>query len=228
MKMNLDQLEIRVLGCLIEKELSTPENYPLSLNALLAACNQKSNRDPAMALSEQELLQALGVLGSRGLARLTTTGGRVARYCHNVAEKLGLSPAARALLAELMLRGPQTPGELRTRAERMAAFADPAAVELALGELLQCGPPLVMRLPRQPGRKEPRYAQLLAGVPEIPESDLSDRSDSCDVAPPAQERRPKAPAASERLVRVESDVAVLREEIAVLRQEIEELVSAFG
>lgn len=234
MKMNLDQLEIRVLGCLIEKELSTPENYPLSLNALVSACNQKSNREPAMSLGEQEVLAALGALGSRGLARLTTTGGRVARYCHKVAEKLGLSEPGRALLAELMLRGPQTAGELRVRAERMAEFPDPASVEVALGELLQSGPPLAMRLPRQPGRKEQRYAQLLSGLPEIQESDLSEEAELAEDADrptlgsPAQERRAKAAPAPERLVQLEADVTELRGEIGLLRREIEELVAAFG
>jgi uncharacterized protein len=169
MRMNLDELELRILGSLMEKELTTPENYPLSLNALLSACNQKSNRNPVMALNEAELTRGLESLGGRGLARLTTTGGRVARYRHSVAEKLGLSGPPRALLAELMLRGPQTAAELRGRADRMAQFADLASVEAALGELQQCGPPLVAKLPRQAGLKEERYAQLLAGIPELPE-----------------------------------------------------------
>ena len=108
MKMNLNELETRILGCLMEKELTTPENYPLSLNALVSACNQKSNRDPVMSVTENEVVSALQSLGSRGLARLTTTGGRVGKYCHSVAGKLGLAAATRAILAELMLRGPQT------------------------------------------------------------------------------------------------------------------------
>ena len=167
MKMNLNELEIRILGCLMEKELSTPESYPLTLNALLSACNQKSNRDPVMVLTENEIAAGLQGLGSRGLARLTTTGGRVGKYCHSVEGKLGLAVPARALLAELMLRGPQTAGELRNRGERMAQFPDLEAVEEVLLELLKCGPPLVARLPRQAGRKEQRYAQLFAALPDL-------------------------------------------------------------
>ena len=173
MKMNLNELEIRILGALMEKELATPENYPLSLNSLLAACNQKSNRDPVVNLSEAELLRGLETLGGRGLARLTTTGGRVAKYCHSAGDRLHLAPPARAILCELMLRGPQTVGELRTRGERMVELGDFAAVEEILAGLQQAAPPLVTRLPRQAGRKELRYAQLLAGQPEFaPEEDL--------------------------------------------------------
>lgn len=220
MKMNLDELEIRILGCLMEKELTTPEYYPLSLNALVSACNQKSNRDPAMTLTEADVVRGLESLGSRGLARLTTIGGRVARYCHSVTDKLRLAQPARAVLAELMLRGPQTPGELRGRADRMAEFPDVAAVEATLDELRQCGPPLVTRLPRQAGRKEQRYAQLLSGMPEFVEEEE-----------PVVERRVSgggAVPANERLVRLEAEVATLREDVAALRQEIEELLAAFS
>ena len=221
MKMNLDELEIRILGALMEKELTTPENYPLSLNALVSACNQKSNRDPVMTVTEADVVRGLQALGSRGLARLTTTGGRVAKYCHSVADKLRLGQPARALLAELMLRGPQTVGELRTRGERMAEFADLAAVEATLMELQQCGPPLVARLPRQAGRKEQRYTQLLAGMPELPEFPEEEEE------APAEERRVAKAPANERLVRLEEGVVALRGEIAALRQEVEELMAAF-
>jgi uncharacterized protein YceH (UPF0502 family) len=217
MKMNLNELEIRVLGCLLEKELSTPENYPLSLNALLSACNQKSNRDPVMALTEAEIVAVLQSLGSRGLARLTTTGGRVGKYCHS-ADKLGLAPEARAILAELMLRGPQTVAELRSRCERMTQFADLAQVEEALLQLQRCGPPLVARLPRQGGRKEQRYAQLFAGLPDFPEEEESAVE---RVAAPR-------PAGSERLVRLEEGVGALRGDISLLRQEVEELLALFS
>jgi uncharacterized protein len=221
MRLNLDEVEIRVLGSLMEKEATTPENYPLSLNSLLSACNQKSNRDPLLTLKESDVQRGLEALGARGLARLTTTGGRVARYRHSI-EKMGLSAQARAVLAELMLRGPQTPGELRNRADRMAEFADLAAVETALGELLQHGPPLVVRLPRQPGRKEQRYAQLLGGMPEIVEEEEPEQEEAVARAP----RRASAPS-DEKLVRLEGDVAALREEIAALRQEVEELIASF-
>jgi uncharacterized protein YceH (UPF0502 family) len=218
MKMNLSELEIRILGCLMEKELATPENYPLSLNALVSACNQKSNRDPVMSLTETDVVRGLEALGSRGLARLTTTGGRVGKYCHSAADKLGLAPAARALLAELMLRGPQTVGELRSRGERMAEFADLAAVEAVLTELQQCGPPFVTRLPRQAGRKELRYTQLFAGMPEFsPEED----------AYPPEKGGGQVPA-HERIVRLEAEIGTLRAETAALRQEVEELLAQFA
>lgn len=219
MRMNLNELEIRVLGCLMEKELTTPEYYPLSLNALLNACNQKSNRDPVLSLTEADLVRGLEGLGSRGLARLTTTGGRVGKYCHNVAEKLGLDVAARALLAELMLRGPQTVGELRNRCERMIEFADLSAVEGVLAQLQQSGPPLVTRLPRQAGRKEQRYAQLFAGMPDFPEE---------EEEPVAEKRSGGVLPGNERLVQLEGEVGALREEIAALRQEVEELLAQFA
>jgi len=223
MKMNLSELEIRVLACLMEKELSTPENYPLSLNALVSACNQKSNRDPVLGLTEADVVRGLEALGGRGLARLTTTGGRVAKYCHSVAGKLGLAAPARAVLAELMLRGPQTVGELRNRAERMAELADLAAVEAVLMELRQCGPPLVARLPRQAGRKEQRYAQLLAGMPEFTEEQEADIE-----RPETQGGAGGQLAAGERLAKLEGEVGTLRTEIAALRQELEELITSFA
>jgi len=224
MKMNLNELEIRVLASLMEKELTTPESYPLSLNALLSACNQKSNREPVLSLTEEEVLAGLQALGTRGLARLTTTGGRVAKYCHSVTDKLGLSRPCRALLAELMLRGPQTVGELRNRGERMAEFPDLACVEATLGELQQYGPPLVARLPRQAGHKEPRFVQMLAGLPELPPEEESPAAEKGTV-----EREPRRAApGDERLVRLEADMGTLRDEVALLRREIEELTKLFS
>ena len=221
MKMNLNDLEIRILGCLMEKELTTPENYPLSLNTLVSACNQKSNREPVTNLSEAEVLRGLETLGSRGLARLTTTGGRVAKYCHSATDKLHLATKARAVLTELMLRGPQTVGELRTRGERMTEFSDLAAVEAVLGELQQAAPPFVVRLPRQAGRKELRYAQVFAGLPEFAPDE--------EEAEPAPERtvERRAPA-NERVVRLEAEIGSLRGEIVELRQEVEELLAQFA
>ena len=226
MRMNLTELEIRILGCLMEKELTTPENYPLSLNALAGACNQKSNRDPVMTLTESDLVRGLEALGSRGLARLTTTGGRVAKYCHSVADKLRLDPAARAVLAELMLRGAQTAAELRSRGERMAELGDIAAVEEIILKLQQCGPPLVIRLPRQAGRKEQRFVQLFAGMPEFPEE-----PEETEPAPRrtsgATGAEPRVSAAR-RLANLETDMGTLREEIGALRQEIEEMLEVFA
>ena len=229
MRMNLSELEIRVLGCLMEKELTTPENYPLSLNALVSACNQKSNREPVLNLTEPDALRALEALGARGLARLTTTGGRVAKYCHSVSDKLRLAPPARAVLAELMLRGPQTAGELRNRAERMAEIADLGQVEEILTELRQFGPPLVTRLPRQAGRKEPRWAQLFAGALEIAEEEEAEADTGEAAERSARARRaPVGASGNERLALLEAEVGTLKTEIAALRQELEELISSFS
>ena len=223
MRMNFTELEIRILGCLMEKELTTPEYYPLTLNALAGACNQKSNRDPVMTVTEADLLRGLEALGARGLARLTTTGGRVAKYCHSVAENMRLDAAARAVLAELLLRGPQTAAELRGRGERMAEMGDVAAVEEILIKLQQHGPPLVARLPRQAGRKEQRYAQLLAGMPESREV-LQEEE-------PVTARRSGAsapPAAAQRLETLEQGVGTLRQAVAALRREVEEMIDSFS
>jgi uncharacterized protein len=218
MKMNLSEVEIRILGCLIEKEMTTPENYPLSLNALTNACNQKSNRAPLMDLAEADVVRGLDKLGSRGLARLTAVGVRVAKYRHLLGDHLHLAPTALAVLAELMLRGPQTAGELRNRAERMTPLADIAAVEEILGALMEFGPPLVTRLPRQPGHKEQRYAQLFAGEPDVP----------ADAPPPLPEpSRQRVMAGNERLDRLDGEVSALRTEIAALRGTIEELKAMF-
>ena len=218
MKMNLDEVEVRILGSLIEKELTTPENYPLSLNALTSACNQKSNRAPLMTLVEEDVVRGLDRLGSRGLARLTAAGGRVAKYRHSLADNLGLTPPALAVLCELMVRGPQTAGELRGRAERMTPLAGIAAVEEILTELMAFGPPLVTRLLRQP-RKEQRYAHLFAGAPQLPVE---------EPVPSPEPARRRVLAEDERLARLDAEVSSLREEIALLRQTFEELKSRFA
>ncbi len=219
MKMNLTEVEIRILGCLVEKELTTPENYPLSLNALTNACNQKSNRAPLMILAEADVILGLDKLGSRGLARHTTAaGGWVTKYRHSLDDSLHLAPPARAVLAELMLRGPQMAGELRNRAERMTPLADIASVEEILGALMEFGPPLVTRLPRQPGQKEQRYAHLFAGEPVLPDD---------APAPLPEPARQRVMAENERLVRLEEEVSALRSEIVVLRCTIEELQALF-
>ena len=212
MDIRLDDIEARVLGCLIEKELTTPEYYPLSLNALTNACNQKSNRDPVMGLEEEEVVAALDALRFKQLAVLSAEGGRVAKYRHILAEKLGLLPAELAVVGELLLRGPQTVGELRTRAERMHPFPDLAAVEETLGELMERGQPLVTRLARLPGRKEPRYAHLFSGEPAMEEGDL-----------PPEPARLRVMAGNERIAQLEQEVAALREEVGELRRMIGEL-----
>lgn len=210
MEPTLNAIELRVLGALIEKELTTPEYYPLSLNALTNACNQKSNRDPVMALDETDVVRALDGLRFKGLALQSADGGRVPKYAQSAAAKLHLDPAEVAILCELLLRGPQTLGELRTRCERMHPFADLAAVETVLDELAEREPPLVARLPRQPGRKEHRYAQLLGGTPELP----------AEAAAPEEGATRQVRAENERLTALEEEVGTLRSELDALRDEL--------
>lgn len=212
-----NETEVRVLGCLIEKELATPEYYPLTLNALTSACNQKSNRDPVMQLEETEVVRALDALRFKQLVLLSAEGGRVPKYRHILTEKLRLSPAELALLCELMVRGPQTAGELRGRAERMHPFAGPDAIEETLEELLARTPPLIARLPRQPGRKEVRYAHLFAGEPEVAREEQV----------PPEAARLRVMAENERLEKLEEEVALLRAEVAGLRRLVEEFKAQF-
>ena len=153
MEKPLDDIEIRVLGCLIEKELSTPEYYPLTLNALVNACNQKSNRSPVMTLADADVESALGTLRNMQLALLSAEGGRAPKYRHTLMERLRLDPSELALLSELLLRGPQTPGELRARSKRMHQFTGMEAVEETLQELMERTPPLVVRLPPNTRRR---------------------------------------------------------------------------
>lgn len=218
MKMNLTEFEVRVLGCLVEKELATPEYYPLTLNALTAACNQKSNRDPVLAMEETDVVRALDSLRGRGFARQSAEGVRAMKYCHCLTEKLLLEPPDLAVLAELLLRGAQTVGELRGRAERMRPFAGLAAVEQVLHDLADRDVPLVTRLPRQPGRKESRFAHLFSGEPPA----VTDEA----TAPPESARR-QVMAENERIGRLEAEVASLREEVAALRQTMAEFRSQF-
>ena len=164
----LSEIETRVLGSLVEKELTTPDYYPLSLNALVNACNQKSNRDPAMNLNEDAVRQALRSLEKEGLAGPADgMDNRVTKFEHRLQEAFNFDRREIAILCELLIRGPQTPGELRSRAERMYQFDDLAQVQSTLQRLAQREPPLVKILPRQPGTKEARYAQLLSGDPQI-------------------------------------------------------------
>jgi len=214
----LNDIEVRVLGSLIEKELTTPEYYPLSLNSLTNACNQKSNRDPAMNLAEEDVVRALDSLRFKQLAVLSADGGRVPKYRHLMAEKLGLMPAEQAIICELLVRGPQTVGELRTRGERMYPFGELAAVEEVLQELMVRETPIIALMPRQPGRKEGRYAQLFSGIPEINEESVEARPE------PARQR---VVAENERIAKLEADVALLREEVADQRRLIEEFKKQF-
>ncbi len=215
MEVTLNGIELRVLGSLIEKELTTPEYYPLSLNALVNACNQKSNRDPVMGLDESEVTRALDALRFKQFALLSGAGGRVAKYRHALVEKFRFSPAELALLCELMVRGPQTVGELRTRAERMHPFADLAEVEAVLEDLMERTPAMVARLSRQPGRKEPRYCQLFSGEPDLAEA-----------AAPADGTRGGG-GDGEKIARLEQELSELREEVAVLRQAVSDFKKSF-
>ncbi|WP_298267270.1 YceH family protein [Geobacter sp.] len=218
MKMNLNEFEVRVLGCLVEKELATPEYYPLTLNALTAACNQKSNRDPVLSMEEADVVRALDSLRGRGFARQSAEGVRAMKYCHCLTEKLLLEPPDLAVLAELLLRGPQTVGELRGRAERMRPFADLAAVEKVLHDLMERDVPLVTRLPRQPGRKENRFTHLFSGEPPVAAE---------EPTPAPEAARRQVMAENERLDRLEAEVTSLREEVAALRQMVAEFRAQF-
>lgn len=218
MEIPLNENEVRVLGSLIEKELTTPEYYPLSLNSLTNACNQKSNRDPVMALAEEDVVRALDSLRFKQLVVLSADGGRVPKYRHLLAEKLGLMPAEQAVICELLVRGPQTVGELRTRGERMHPFADLAAVEEVLQELIQREHPLITLMPRQPGRKEGRYAQLFSGIPESTEEGSEGRPEAA---------RQRVVAENERITKLEEEIGSLRAEVLELQQMMAEFKAQF-
>jgi len=215
----LNEVEVRVLGCLIEKEMTTPEYYPLSLNALTNACNQKSNRDPVMALAEEDVVRALNRLRFNQLTVVSGESSRVAKYRHLLAENRGLVPAELAVMCELLVRGPQTVGELRTRAERMHSFPDLESVEEVLRELMEREQPLITRMTRQPGRKESRYAQLFAGKPVEHAAE--------EGGAPPEPARQRVMAENERIVKLEEEMATLREEVAGLRQVVEEFKKQF-
>jgi uncharacterized protein len=203
--------EARVLGALIEKAATTPEYYPLSLNALINACNQRSNREPVMSLDEDDVRQALHGLEDRGLAgRARAADGRVTKYEHWTGEAFNLGRPEEALMCVLLLRGPQTPGELRGRTERMHRFDEIAEVLAGLERLMQRTPPLAAVLPRQPGTKEPRYTHLLSGPVE-----------AMALAPAERIAHSESSDQSERIAQLEAAVAELRQEVAELRQKFD-------
>jgi uncharacterized protein YceH (UPF0502 family) len=198
-----------VLGSLVEKELTTPEYYPLSLNALLNACNQKSNRDPVMDLDEEAVREALHTLDKKGLAGpADNMVSRVSKYEHRLQEAYNFTRHETALLAELLLRGPQTPGELRSRADRMHKFDDLGIVQSTLQRLMKREPPLVKVLPRQPGTKEARYAHLLSGDVEVSQTDS-----------PVGVTVTSSATSSDRIARLEDQVESLQKEFADLKQQ---------
>jgi uncharacterized protein YceH (UPF0502 family) len=205
----LTDVEARVLGSLVEKGVATPDYYPLSLNALVNACNQKSNRDPVMNLDEDSVREALRALDKDGLAGPADSfDGRVTKYEHRLQEAYNFDRRETAILCVLLLRGPQTPGELRSRSERMHSFDDLAEVESTLQRLMKREPPLAKILPRQPGTKEARYAHLLSG-------------DDVEVIQPEAnaETPPRNAGNPERIAQLEREVLQLKNEIANLKQE---------
>jgi uncharacterized protein YceH (UPF0502 family) len=214
----LSEVEARVLGCLVEKEITTPEYYPLSLNALLHACNQKSNRDPAMNLDESQVRQALRSLNDQMLARSASGDSRVAKYEHRLADVFNFTRPETAVLCELLLRGPQTPGELRSRADRMHPFEDLSVIHSTLKHLMEREPPLVKLLPRQAGNKEARYAHLLSGDVEVPET---------APAPIREAAPPKSAGESERVTQLETEIAGLQKEIEDLKTQFAEFRKQF-
>jgi uncharacterized protein YceH (UPF0502 family) len=211
--MDLDPVEVRILGCLIEKQRTTPDAYPLSLNALRLACNQTTNRDPVVHYDEDTIRGGLHRLGRRRYTRLASGhSSRAAKYRHLLDDELQLDPAEQAVLAVLMLRGPQTPGELKQRTERMQAFDDLAALEEVLTRLID--KEYVHELARRPGQKEERFQHRLS-------EDLDD--EELAVATPAAVAPvvvPPPPRRDERLDRLEAEVASLRDEIAAIKAEL--------
>jgi uncharacterized protein len=206
----LSPVAARVLGSLVEKEITTPEYYPLSLNALANACNQKNNREPVMNLDEDQIRQALHQLEDDGLAGPARgTDSRVAKYEHRLQEVFNFTRGEIAVVCVLLLRGPQTPGELRGRGERMHRFEELSDVQSALQRLMQREPPLVKVLPRQPGTKEARYAHLFSGEP-------AEGFGTSEVA--------ESSGTGSSLGQMEAEIAALREEVAELRAQVEKVL----
>jgi uncharacterized protein len=217
--MEPDAVEIRVVGCLVEKQRTTPDAYPLSLNALRLACNQATNRDPVVDYEEAEVSEALRRLALRGWTRLASgAGSRARKYRHLLPEALGVDEEELALLAVMMLRGPQTPGELKQRSERLHSFADLGAVQQTLERLLERE--LVVRQPRRPGQKEERYEQVLGGGGE---DEASPEGTEPSVAPAAVPTPPSAAPEEDRLERLERELAELRTQVASLREALGEI-----
>jgi hypothetical protein len=216
----LNDVEVRVLGALIEKQISTPDYYPMTLNALMNACNQKSSRDPVVTYDEQTVMSGLDGLRDKKLTYVFHgSESRVAKYGHIFDKSFGLTAGELAAMCVLLLRGAQTPGEIRTRTASLYNFADLGEVETALEELSQKEPDaLVIRLPRQPGARESRYVHLLSGKPDIEEIAAAPRSEPVRVS---------ASAGNERIAKLEEEVKQLREELELLRQQFSEFRKLF-
>ncbi len=210
--MILTEIETRVIGSLIEKDITTPDYYPLSLNALVNACNQKNNRDPVTNLAEETVRTALTTLQEKRLAGPASgADSRVTKYEHRLQEVFNFDRREIAVVCVLLLRGPQTPGELRGRTERMYHFEALDDVVSTLDRLAQREPPLARVLPRQPGTKESRYAHLFAGEPSVPDVATSTVSDFST---------PSASSAVDRVAQLEEDVAELRRELSEVQQQL--------
>ena len=210
----LSDVELRVMACLIEKEFTTPDLYPLSLNALTSACNQKSNRDPVVAFDQDTVMAALDSLAAKQLAYESQyPGNRARKFRHFFTERFKLMENEAAILCELMLRGPQTPGELRTRANRLHPFENLQEIEEVLPKLMEVDPPWVVKLPRESGRKEHRYAHLLMGMPDISEQRSS----------PAPARSGGSPL-EVRVIQLETEVAALREQVQEIKTTLAEVL----
>jgi uncharacterized protein YceH (UPF0502 family) len=225
MNIRLTAIEARIIGALLEKQITTPDQYPLSLNALINACNQKSNREPFMQLDEATAKFVVDGLGRRHfVVEKSGFGSRVPKYqqifCNTEFGSLKFTPQETAIVCELLLRGPQTPGELRSRAPRMAEFPDPGVVESVLAGLAnRPGGGLVVQLAREPGRRDSRWAQLFE---ELPEQLRAATAAEVAADSAADAATPRAPSNAELIARVaalESEIATLRAEIATLKQD---------
>lgn len=216
----LNAVEVRIIGSLIEKQVATPEYYPLTLNALVAACNQTSNRDPVLTFDDRGVARALEILRDRKMVHTVYgSDSRVPRYRQVLTEFLALTPAEVAVMCVLMLRGAQTAGEIKGRTNRLYEFADLAEAEATLDKLIAREPDaLVVRLPRQPGQKEVRYAHLLAGPVTIEEWVGTPRLEAATIEVQAE---------NERLAKLEAEVTKLRGEVAELRGQLNEFRKQF-
>jgi len=215
----LNEIEVRILGSLIEKEFSTPEYYPLTLNALVNACNQKSSRDPVVDYNENTVEQALQELRKKGMVLIVRGAGiRVPKYRQVLKGKLNLNLPGLAILAVLMLRGPQTIGEIRSRADRIYTFEDLNQVEEQIQQLIDAEPGLVRQLSRQPGQKESRYMHLLAGEPDIA---------GTMTLSPVEIENSEANELVLRIEKLEAEIADLHTEISALKAEFKQFKSQF-
>jgi uncharacterized protein len=206
----LNEKEVRIIGSLIEKEMTTPEYYPLSLNALTNACNQKSNRNPVVSYDESTVEIGVKGLEEKGLVRKVYAGSRVTKYIHLLLDMFDLSRQEISILCEMLLRGPQTTGELRTRADRMSKIESLEEAEKTVQALIEHQPSLAIKLPRERGRKESRYMHLLSGMP-LEKASIEAASETSE----------------ERTLRLEDEVTKLRAELEDLRQSFEKFRSQF-